>query len=120
MGSIEFAWKLADTTAFVQMLRKKLPAPVISAISSFLLTLIFKFISIPFFILSWSNVSKALSPVVCFIWSLTFIAIFASILAPKARRPKKAVSSSEDNKSENKSAEKEVCEQQQDELKKLK
>ena len=104
-GSLEFAWKLAETTAFVQMLRKRLPAPVITAISTILLSVLFKFITIPFFILSWSNISKVASPFICFMWSLTFIAIFASILAPKARRPKKAVAPSADNKTENNSTE---------------
>ena len=50
-GVLEFSWKLAETTAFVQMLRKKLPAPVITAISTVLLSVLFKFVFIPFFLL---------------------------------------------------------------------
>jgi len=107
-GVLEFSWKLAETTAFVQMLRKKLPAPVITAISTVLLSVLFKFVFIPFFLLSWSNISKVVSPFMCFMWSLTFIATFASILAPKARRPNKVDSSTETSKTENKSTEKDV------------
>merc|ERR1719264_641657 len=107
-GGLEFSWKLAETTAFVQMLRKKVPAPVITAIATVLLSVFWKFISINLFLLSWSNISKVASPFVCFMWALPFIAIFASILAPKARRPKKVDSSTETSKTENKSTEKDV------------
>lgn len=74
------------------MLRKKLPASVITLISTLLLQVLFRFFCIPFFVLSWKNIAAVASPFMIFMWSLTFIAIFAAIAAPKARRPKKAAS----------------------------
>ena len=91
-GSLEFAWKLAETTAFVQMLRKKLPATLISLISTIFLQVLFRFYCLPFFILKWDMLYQIFSPFIWFMWSLTFIAIFASIVAPKARRQKQTAS----------------------------